>query len=166
MWELDRKESWEPKNWCIWTVVLEKTLECPLDQKEIKPANPKGNWTWIFIGNTDAEADVANILAAWCKGLTHCKRPWCWERLKAGGEGDDRGWDGWMASLVQWPLVWASSGSWWRTGNPGVLQSMGITKKLDATEWLNNDNNLFISYCEMLGVLYISHPFSRYVTCK
>ena len=58
--------------------------------------------------------------------LTHWKRPWCWERLKAGGEGGDRGWDGWMASSTQWTWVWACSGSWWWTGNPGVLQSMGL----------------------------------------
>ena len=64
-------------------------------------------------------------LATWSNELTHSKRPWCWERLKAGGEGDDRGWDGWMASPTQWTWVWASSGSWWWTGKPGVLQSMG-----------------------------------------
>ena len=59
---------------------------------------------------------------------THWKRSWCWERLKAGGEGDDRGWDGWMASLTQWAWVWVSSGSWWWTGRPGVLQSMGLQR--------------------------------------
>ena len=62
-------------------------------------------------------------LATWCKEPTHWKRLWCWERLKTGGEGDDRGWDGWMASLTQWTWVWESSGSWWWTGRPGVLQS-------------------------------------------
>ena len=124
MWELDHNESWVSKNWCFWTVVLEKTHESPLDCKEIQPVNPKGNHSWIFIGRTDAEAD-SNILATWCEELTHWKRPWCWERMKAGGEGDDRGWDGWMASPTQCTWVWASSGSWWRTGKPGVLQSMG-----------------------------------------
>ena len=59
---------------------------------------------------------------------THWKRPWCWERLKAGGEGDDRGWDGWMASLTQWTWMWANSERWWRTGNPGVPQSMGLQR--------------------------------------
>ena len=67
----------------------------------------------------------SNTLATWCKELTHWKRPRCWERLKAGGEGDDRGWDGWMASLIQWTWVWVNSGSWWWTERPGVLQSMG-----------------------------------------
>ena len=63
-----------------------------------------------------------------CEELTHLKRPWCWERLKAGGEGDDRGWDGWMASLTQWKWVWVGSGSWQWTGRPGVLQSMGLQR--------------------------------------
>ena len=66
----------------------------------------------LFIERTDAEAEAPNTLATWYKELTHWKRPWCWERLKMG-EGDDRGWDGWMASLTQWTWVWVSSGSWW-----------------------------------------------------
>ena len=77
MWELDYKESRVPKNWCFWTVVLEVTLESPLDSK-IKPVNPKGNQPWIFIGKT---------LATWCKELTHWKRPWCWEGLGAEEKG-------------------------------------------------------------------------------
>ena len=125
MWELDYKESWVPNNWCFWTVVLEKTLESLLDIKEIKPVNPKWNQAWVFIGRTDAEAETPNTLATWCKELTHLKRPWCWEKLMAGGEGEDRGWDGWMASPTLWMWVWMNSGSWWWTGRPGVLQFMG-----------------------------------------
>ena len=115
------------KNWCFWTVVLEKTLESPLDCRGIKSINQQGNQTWIFIGRTDAEAE-APIL--WPPGAKNWpwKRPWCWERLKAGGEGDDRKWDSWMASPTQWTWVWASSGSWWRTERPGVLQSMGLQR--------------------------------------
>ena len=64
-------------------------------------------------------------MGTWCEELTDLKRPWCWERLKVGGDGDDRGWDDWMASLTQWTWVWVISGSWWWTGIPGVLQSMG-----------------------------------------
>ena len=90
MWELDYKESWEPNNWCYWTVVLEKTLESPLDSKETQPINPKGNQSWIFIGRTESWSWNSYTLATWCKELTHWKRPWCWERLKAGGEGDER----------------------------------------------------------------------------
>ena len=67
-------------------------------------------------------------LATWCEELTHLKRRWCWERLRAGGGGDDRGWDGWMASLTQWTWVWVGSRSWWWTGRPGVLQFMGLPR--------------------------------------
>ena len=98
--ELDCKEIWALKNWCFCTVVLEKTFESPLDCKEIPPIHPKGKQSWIFIGRTDAEAETPKLWPP-----THLKRPWCWERLKAGGEGDDRGWDGWMASLTQWTGV-------------------------------------------------------------
>ena len=122
MWELDHKEGWMPKNWCFQTVVLEKTLENPLDCKEIQPVHPEETPSWIIIGRTDTE-DERPIL--WLPGVKNWKRPWCWERLKAGGEGGDRGWDGWMASPTRWTWVWASSGSWWWTGRPGVLQSTG-----------------------------------------
>ena len=77
------------------------------------------DWCWSWNSNT---------LATWCKDLTHWKRPWCWERLKAGGEGDDRGWDGWMALLTLWTWVWVDSGSWWWTGRPGMLQFMGLQR--------------------------------------
>ena len=86
------------------------------NQSILKEISPE-----IFTGRTNAEAET---LATWCKELTHWKRPWCWERLKAGEEGEDRGWDGWMASPTQWTWVWASFGSWWWTGRPGVLQAM------------------------------------------
>ena len=123
MWELDSKESWVVKNWCFWTVVLQKTLKSPLDSKEIQPVHPKGNESWIFIGRWSWNS---NTVATWCEELTHLKRPWCWERLKAGGEGDDREWDGWMASPTRWTWVWVDSGSWWWTGRPGVPpMSMG-----------------------------------------
>ena len=116
MWELDSKESWVVKNWCFWTVVLQKTLKSPLDSKEIQPVHPKGNESWIFNGRWSWNS---NTVATWCEGLTHLKRPWCWERLKAGGERDNRGLDCWIASLTQWTWVWASSR--WRTGKPGML---------------------------------------------
>ena len=74
------------------------------------------DWCWSWSSNTSA---------TWCKEPTHRKIPRCWERLKAEGEGDNRGWDGWMASLTEWTWVWANYGRWWRTGRPGVLQSMG-----------------------------------------
>ena len=104
--------------------MLEKILENPLDCKEIKPVNPKGNQSWIFIGRTNAEAKAPVLWPPDAK-YSHLKRPWCWERLKAAEEGDSRGWDGLMASLTQWTWIWTSSRSWWWTGKPGMLQSMG-----------------------------------------
>ena len=78
----------------------------------------------------------SNSLATWYQELTHWKRPCCWERLKAGGEGDDRGWDGWMTLPTWWTGVWAGTRNWWWTGKPGVLQSMDH-KESDMSEWLN-----------------------------
>ena len=118
------KESWVLKNQCFWTVVLEKTLESPLDCKKMQPVHHKWDQSWVFTGRTDAEAETP-IMATWCRELTHWKRPWCWERLRMRGKGDNRGWDGWMASSTRWTWVWVDSGSWWWTGRPGVLQSMG-----------------------------------------
>ena len=143
MWELDYKESWALKNWCFWTVVLEKTLESPLDCKQIQPVHPKGNQFWIFIGRTDVEAKNSNTLAIWCEELTHWKDSQYQEDEKAGGEGDNRGWDGWMASPTQWTWAWVNFGNWWWTGKPGVLQSMGSLRvghdwRLNWTE-LNRD---------------------------
>ena len=118
MWELDYKQSWVLKNWWVWTVVLEKTLESPLDCKEIQPVNPKGNQPWIFIGRTDAEAE-APIL--W---LPDAKNWLIGKDLDAGKDWSRRrGWQR-MASPTWWTWVWASSGRWWRTGKPGVLQSI------------------------------------------
>ena len=125
MWELDCEESWAPKNRSFWTVVLEKTLESPLDCKEIQPIHPKGNQSWIFTWKDWCWSWRSNTSVTWFKELTPWKRPCCWERLKAGGEGDDRGWNGWMASLTRRIWVWVSSGSWWWTEKPGMLQSMG-----------------------------------------
>ena len=124
MWELDHKKGWAPKNWCFCTVVLEKTLESPLNYKT-KPVYPKGNQSWIFIGRTDAEAETPILRTPDVKNWLTGKRPLCWERLKTGREEEDRGWDGWMATLTRWTWVWASSSSWWWTGRPCMLQSMG-----------------------------------------
>ena len=130
MWVLDYKESWALKNCCFWTVVLEKTLESPLDCREIQPVHPKAYQSWVFIGRTNAEAKTPIVRPH----LTHLKRHWCWERLRAEGEGEDRGWDGWVASPPWWTWFWASSRSWWRIGKPGVLQYMGS----QSQTWLSN----------------------------
>ena len=135
MWELDHKERWVPKNWCFWTVVLEKTLESPLDCKEIQPVHPKE-----ISPGCSLEGLMLKLKLQYFGHLiqrTHSlKKTCCWERLKAGEEGADRGWDGWMASLTWWTWVWASYRAWWWTGKPGVLQCMG-SKGLDTTERLN-----------------------------
>ena len=123
MWELDHKEAE-----CQRTDVFElwywrRHLRIPLDSK-IKPVNTEGNQPWLFIRRNDAEAPI--LWPHNGKSQLIGKRSWCWERLKAGGEGGNRGWDGWMASQTEWTWVWASSGWWWRTGKPGVLQFMGL----------------------------------------
>ena len=87
------------------------------------------DWCWSWNSNT---------LATWCKELTHWKRPWCWERLKAGGEGDDRGQDDWMASPTQWTWVWVDCGNWWWTGSPGVLWFMGSQRV--GQDWVTELN--------------------------
>jgi len=119
-----RDWSWAPKNWCFWTVVLQKTLESPLDCKEIQPVHSKDQ-SWVFIGRTDAKAETPILWPPHAE-LTHWKRLWCWEGLGVGGEGDDGRWDGWMASPTQWTWVWVDFGSWWWTGRPGMLQFMGL----------------------------------------
>ena len=134
--EMYYKESWAPKNRWFWTVVLEKTLESPLVSKEIQPVHPKGNQPWIYIGRADAEAEAPVLQPPDAKSSSSkrahlLKRPWCWERLKAGGEGDDRGWDGWMASPTWWTWVWLDSRCLTKlqvlrgTGMPGMLCFMG-----------------------------------------
>ena len=111
MWELNHKESLALKNWCFWTVVLEKTLESPLDCKEIKPVNPKGNQSWTFIGRTDAEAEAPVLQPPDAKNWLLGKDPDAgkdWRQEEKGMTG----WDGWMASPMQWTWVWVNSGSW------------------------------------------------------
>ena len=125
-WELDYKESWVPKNWCFWTVMLEKTLESTLICKEIELVHSKGNRPWIFFGRTDAEVETPILWPSDVKNwLISRDADRCWERLKIGGEGGNRGWNGWMASQTRWTWVWVNSGSWWWTGRPGVLQFKG-----------------------------------------
>ena len=102
------------------------------------------DWCWSWNSNT---------LAAWCEEPTHWKRPWCSDRLRAGGEEDDRGWDGWMASPTQWTWVWVNSRSWWWTGKPGVLQSMGLQRV--GHDWATELNWLA---CSLLSP-YSNHIF-------
>ena len=137
MWELDYEESWVPKNWCVWTVVLKTTLESPLDCKEIQPAHPKRRSVLGIHWKGSCWSWNSSTLATSREELTHLKRSWCGEGLRAGGEGDDRGGDGWMASPTQWTWVWVNSVSWWWTGSSGVLQSMGSQNWPDWATELN-----------------------------
>ena len=133
MWELDCEEGWAPKNWCFWTVVLEKTLESPLDCKEIQPVHSKGDQPCSLKGTMLKLKlqDFGHLM----QRVDSLEKLWCWEGLGAGGKGDDRGWDGWMASLTLWTWVWVNSGSWWWTGRPGMLQFMGSQRvRHDWTE--------------------------------
>ena len=128
MWQLDYKESWAPKNWCFWTVVLKKTLEGPLDCKEIQPVHPKGTQSWRFTVRTDAEAEV---LILWPPDVKN------WLIWKDPDAGKD--WSQEEKGMIEDEIVgchhrlngrghWASSGSWWWTGKPGVLQSIELQR--------------------------------------
>ena len=128
MWELDYKESWVPKNWCFWIVLLLKTLESPLGCREIKPVNPKGNQSWVFTGKTDAEAETPVLWPSNVKNWLIEKDPVAGKDWRQEEKEDGRRWDGWMASLTWRTWVWASYGSWWWIGKPGVLQSMGLQR--------------------------------------
>ena len=124
----------------------------PRDRKEIQPVHPKGNQSWIFTGRTDLEAETPILWPPAAKNWLIWK--WCWEKLKAVGEGDNRGWDGWMASPTPWTWVWVNSGSWWWTGRPGVLQSMGSQRVRHdwATELNWTEANLHYSKSETLNL--------------
>ena len=128
MWELDYKEIWVLKNWCFWTVVLEKTLESPLDCREIQPVHRKGNQSWIFIGRTDVEAKTLILWPADEKSWLIWKDPDSRKNWRREEKGDNRGWDGWMASLTKWTWVWVNFWSWWWTGRPGVLCFLGLQR--------------------------------------
>ena len=124
MGELDYKESWAPKNWCFWIVVLEKTLESSLDCREIQPVHPKGNQSWIFIGRTDADAET-QYFGHLMQRTDSFEKTLMLGKIEGGRRREWQRRRCWVASPTQWTWVWASSGSWWWTGKPGVLQSMG-----------------------------------------
>ena len=124
------EDSWE-------SLGLQGDPASPSWRRSVLGVHCKDSW-WSWNSST---------LATWCEELTHWKRPWCWEGLGAGGKGDDRGWDGWIASPTRWAWVWVNSGSWWWTGRPGVLRFMGSQRVRHdwATElnWttLNDERN-------------------------
>ena len=120
-WTVKKAESLRINAFALWC--WRRLMKVPWtarrsNQSILREINPDIHWKdWCWSWNF-------NTLAIWCEDLTHWKRPCCWEMLKAG-EGDNRGWDGWMALLTPWAWVWVNSGSWWWTGRPGMLLSMG-----------------------------------------
>ena len=151
MWELDHKIGWVLKKWCFWTMVFEKTLVSPLDSKEIKPVNPKGNQPWICIGRLMLRLKLhhfghliwraASLEKSLMLGKTEGKR-----------RRDKRKWDNWMASLTHWTWVWAKLGREWRTGKPGMLQSMGSQSRQDLLTEKQQQSSLWkmrFVYCNI-----------------
>ena len=137
MWELDHKEGWAPKNWCFWTVVLEKILEGPLDCKEIQLVHPKGDQSRVFIGRTDAKAETPVLWPLHSKNWLIGKdsdagRDWGQEE-KATTEDEMAG----SPSPTWWTWVWVNSGSWWWTGRPGMLHFMGSQRV--RHDWVTGD---------------------------
>ena len=154
MWELDYKESWALRTdafelWC-WRRFLRVPWTGRRSNqfilKEISPEYHWNDWCWSWNSNT---------LATWCEEMTHWKGLWCSARLKAGGEGEDRGWDGWIVSLTQWTGVWVSSGSWWWIGKPGVLQSLRLQRV--RNDWVIALNWMFESNLSRLSKQYLHH---------
>ena len=145
MWQLDYKESWALKNQCFWIVVLEKTLESPLGCKEIKPVNPKGNQSWIFIGRTEAEAEAPILRPSDAKNWLSGKDLMLWKdrsQEERGTTEDDM--VGWHHQLDGHEPE--QTGRWWKTGKPGVLQSVRLQRGghnwVTELNWMNEETSL------------------------
>ena len=132
MWEWTIKKADAFKLWCWRRLLRVPWTARRSNQSILKEISPGCSLEGLML------KQGSNTLATWCEELTHWKTPWCWKRLRKGGEGVDRGWDGWMASLTQETWVWANSGRWWRTGKAGVLHLWGY-KESYTTEHLNNN---------------------------
>ena len=143
MWELDYKENWVQKNWCFLIVVLEKTLQSPLDCKEIQPVHSKGDQFWVFIGRTDVEAETPILWPPDAKTWLIGKDPDAgkdWGQEEKGMTEDEMvAWDvgmRWIASLTQQTWVWVNSGSWWWTGRAWCAVVHGVTKsQTQLNDW-------------------------------
>ena len=152
MWELDYKESWVPKNWCFWTVVLEKTLESPLDCKEIQPVHPKGDQSWVSIGRTDAKAETPILWPLGVKSWLIWKDPDAgtdWRQEEKRTPEDEM--VGSITNLITW--VWVNSGSWWWTRRPGMLGFMGSQRV--GHDWVTEPNWTDGTRCHDLSFLNV-----------
>ena len=142
MWELDHKEGWMLKNWCLWTVVLEKTLECPLDCKDIKPVNPKGNQSWIFIRRTDAEAEAPILWPSDEKSWLVRKDPDVgkdWRQEKGMTEVEMVGWHHWLNGYEFEQAPGHGEGQ----GSLECCSPWGC-KESETTEWMSNNSSLYV----------------------
>ena len=136
MWELDCEENWALKNWYFWIVVLEKTLESPLDCKEIQPVHSKGDQTCVFFGRNDVKAETPVLWTPHAKSWLIGKDPDAGRDWRQEEKGITE--DGWVASPTQWTWVWVNSGSCWWTGRPSVLQFVGSQRV--RHEWVTEMN--------------------------
>ena len=163
MWELDCEEGWVLTNWCFWTVVLEKTLESPLDCKEIQPVHSEIDQPWNFFGRTDAKAETPVLWPPHAKSWVIGKdsdvgRDWGQE--EKGTTEDEMGW---MASPTRWTWVWVNSRSWWWTKRPDVLPFIGLQSQTWLINWteLNWNASLLVtlngscSKCKANTYIYI-----------
>ena len=157
MWEWDCEESWAPKNWCLWTVVLDKTLASPLDCKKIQPVHPKGDQTWVLLEGLMLRLKF-QYFGYLMQRVDSLEKTLMLGGIGPGGEGDNRGWDSWVASPSQWTWVWVNSGSWWWTGRPGLLQFMG-SQRADMPERLNWTDTPVESWPIHLIILWITYRF-------
>ena len=139
-WTIKKAERWRTdafESWCRRRLLRVPWTARRSNQSMLKEISPEYSLEGLML-----KLKLQYFGATWCEELTHWKRPWCWERLKAGGEGKDREWDGWMASLTPWTWVWVNSGRWWWTGRPGVLQSM----VLQSRTWLSDSTTTTTHY--------------------
>ena len=161
MWELYYKESWALKNWCFWTVMLEKTLESPLDYKEIQPVHSKGNQSWVFIGKTDVETETPILWPPDAESWLIWKDPDAgkdWGQEEKGMAEDEM--VGWHHQHMGWAWVLVDSRSWWWTGRPDILWFTGLQKV--GHEWETELNQivgiLSPQIFEFLELFFTSYP--------
>ena len=161
MWELDCEESWAPKNWCFWTVVLEKTLKSPMDCREIQPVHPKVDQSWVFVGRTDAEAETPILWPPHAKSWLIGKDPDA-GRDSGQKEKGTTGWDGWMASPTRCTWVCVKLG----VGRPCVLQFMGLQRvghywptELNWINVLYNNVEIWLFYICIIVMASLQYTF-------